>query len=363
MSRVARRHCRPQTVLTITALALAVCGCEQRKNSAADGASTQPAGEVVVYTALDRQFSEPILAEFSRRTGITVRPVFDSESTKTVGLANRIRAEKDRPRCDVFWNNEIVNTIRLQNEGLLQPIAPKAAADYPAQFRDPRSMWFGFAARARVLIVNTQLVPDNQRPRSIRDLADPHWAGRVGIAKPLFGTTATHVACLFAALGEQQADELLAAWKANQIVVTGGNKGAAEAVGAGRLAFALTDTDDALAELDAGRPVAIVLPDQAPGGGDDAPLGTLLLPNTLAVVHGAPNAGNAVRLIEYLLSPEVESRLASGSSGQIPLNVKVTVRSRAMPDVAPQTMRVDFTRAADAFAVAARHVEERFLAP
>lgn len=353
-----RRFC-PRGMLAIAVLVL---GCERPGASTGGSPTTQPAGEVVVYAALDRQFSEPILAEFTRRTGITVRPVFDTESTKTVGLVNRIRAEKDRPRCDVFWSNEIVNTIRLQQEGLLQPVTPAQAADYPPQYRDPNGMWFGFAARARVLIVNTQVVPPDKRPTSIRDLADARWAGRTGIAKPLFGTTATHVACLFAALGEEQAGELLADWKANRIVVTGGNKGAAEAVGAGKLAFALTDTDDALAEIDAGRPVAIVLPDQA-SSVDDPPLGTLLLPNTLAVIRGAPNEGNAVRLIEYLLSPEVESRLADGPSGQIPLNTKVAVRSRAMPEGALQVMRVDFTRAADAFAAAAKHIEAHFLAP
>lgn len=362
MSRLARRHRRTRSVLVASLLTLAMLGCGRREDPTSSGIATQPAGEVVVYAALDRQFAEPILAEFTRRTGIIVQPVFDTESTKTVGLVNRIRAEKDRPRCDVFWNNEIVNTIRLQQEELLQPITPTAAADYPPQYRDPNGMWFGFAARARVLIVNSQLVPFDRRPTSIRDLADSRWAGRTGIAKPLFGTTATHVACLFAALGEQEAGKLLAAWKANHVVITGGNKGAAEAVGAGKLAFALTDTDDALAEVDAGRPVTIVLPDQEPRG-DDPPLGTLLLPNTLAVIRGAPNQGNAVRLIEYLLSPEVETRLARGASGQIPLSTKVTVRSRAMSDDALKTMSVDFARAADAFVPAAKHVEAHFLAP
>ncbi len=354
---------RATLVATVTLLAIHVAGCRQEQAAEqAHRPTTQPAGEVVVYSPLDRQFSEPILEEFSRRTGITVRPVFDTESTKTVGLINRIRAEKERPRCDVLWNNEIVNTIRLQQEGLLEPAAPKAAASFPARFRDPNGHWFGLAARARVLIVNTELVAPDARPRSIRDLADPRWKGRAGVAKPLFGTTATHVACLFATLGEAKAVELLAAWKANAVVVTGGNKGAAEAVGAGTLAFALTDTDDALAELDAGHPVAIVFPDQASAEDADA-LGALFLPNTLALVRGAPHRENALRLIEYLLSPEVEAQLAAGPSGQIPLNPQVQARSRAMPAGAVRVMEVDFSKAADAFAAAAKHVEADFLAP
>ena len=165
---------------------------------AADAGDPQP---VVVYTALDRGFSEPILEAFERKTGIDVKAAYDFESTKTIGLVNRIRAEKNRPRCDVFWNNEIVNTIRLKQEGLLQACNPPEAANYPKQFKDPDGFWYGFAARARVLIVNTKLVKAGTEPKSIFDLTDAKWKSKVGIAKPLFGTTASHVACLFASLG------------------------------------------------------------------------------------------------------------------------------------------------------------------
>ncbi len=344
----------------LTVLASAACERQPR-----DAATTQPAaaGEVVAYVALDRQFSEPILAAFTRETGITVRAVYDAESTKTVGLVNRILAERDRPRCDVFWNNEIVNTLRLQGEGLLQPCQPAGAEEYPPEFRDPEGHWFGFAARARVLLVNNEHVPEGERPTSLRDLADPRWRGKVGIAKPLFGTTASHVACLFAALGEEQAAGLLASWRANDIVVLGGNKSAAEAVGAGRLAFVMTDTDDAIAEIEAGRPVTMIMPDQGDGGPDGAPLGTLLLPNTLGLIRGGPNAAAGLRLIEYLLRPEVEAELARSASAQIPLHPRAGVVSRAGDPARLRIMRVDFTSAAAAFSRAARHVEQHFLSP
>lgn len=323
------------------------CGC---KRAAVE--------EVIVYTALDRQFSEPILAAFTEQTGIHARAVYDTESTKTVGLTNRVIAEAERPRCDVFWNNEILNTLRLKQKGLLQPHRPAEAENYPPQFRDPDGYWYGFAARARVLIVNTDRVPADQMPTSIRDLADPRWKGQAGLAKPLFGTTASHVACLFAALGETEAKSLLASVKANDVQIMSGNKTCAEAVGAGRLAFGLTDTDDAIIEREAGRPVAIVLPDGAAGE-----LGTLLLPNTLALVNGCPHPEAGRKLIEYLLSPEVEQRLAAGPSAQIPLNRRATKGSRAanLADLRPMT--IDFEQAAAAFAPAAAFIEREFLAP
>ena len=215
----------------------ACAGCEK-----GDSSPEVATREVVVYTALDRGFSEPILADFTEMTGIEVRPQYDTESTKTVGLTNRIRAERDRPRCDVFWNNEILNTLQLKSEGLLERCSPSQAANYAEAWKDPEGYWYGFAARARVIIVNTDLVPEGPFPASIYDLADARWKGRTGIAKPLFGTTASHVACLFAAVGPDKATAYLDSLKANDIQIHGGNKGCATAVAAGATAFALTDT-------------------------------------------------------------------------------------------------------------------------
>jgi iron(III) transport system substrate-binding protein len=315
-------------------------------------------GFVVVYTALDKEFSQPILKAFEGRTGLRVLSKYDVEATKTVGLVNAIRAEKDRPRCDVFWNNEIVNTIRLKQEGLLQAFRPKAAEAFPAEFRDPDGTWTGFAARARVLLVNTQLVRTGEEPDAFRSLADPKWKGRAGIARPLFGTTATHVAALFAVLGDAEAQRFLQALRANEVHVLSGNKACALQVAAGRLAFALTDTDDAIIEVERGQPVKIVYPDAGPDG-----IGVLFIPNTLALVRGAPNPDGGKRLIEYLLSPEVEEALARCPSAQIPLNPNVAAMPRVRTPSQVKAMKVSFEDAAKAFARAAERVEAELLKP
>src|SRR5690606_9542611 len=108
---------------------------------------------------------------------------------------------------DLFWNNEILNTLRLERQGLLRAYKAPAAPDYPASMQSPKGLWYGFAARARVLIVNTNQLGEGRRPKSIRDLADAQWYERCAIAKPLFGTTATHAACLFAAWGDEKAQD------------------------------------------------------------------------------------------------------------------------------------------------------------
>jgi iron(III) transport system substrate-binding protein len=67
--------------------------------------------EVIVYVAHDRALSEPILRAFQADTGIQVRAVYDVEANKTVGLTNRLIAEAQSPRADVFWNNEVVRRM------------------------------------------------------------------------------------------------------------------------------------------------------------------------------------------------------------------------------------------------------------
>jgi iron(III) transport system substrate-binding protein len=322
---------------------------------AALGCAPRSAQEVVVYTALDEEFSRPILEEFTRDTGVEVLVVPDVESTKSVGLTQRIMSERRRPRCDVFWNNEIVNTLRLEREGLLAQYDSPAAKSYDQQYRSPRGTWFGFAARARVLVVNTKLVAEVERPTSIHDLTDPKWKDRAGIAKPLAGTTATHAACLFATWGDERAKEFFRAVKANARVMAG-NKQVARAVADGELAFGLTDTDDAIVEIESGRPVAIVFPDQA---GDD-PLGTLLIPNTLSIIKGAQHREAAEKLVEYLLSPAVEEQLAEGPSAQLPLNRNAKRTSRVMSKEPLVQMKVDFRAAAKKWDAAAEFLREEF---
>lgn len=274
--------------------------------------------EVVVYTALDEEYSRTIFDAFTRETGIEVKAKYDTEATKTVGLANAILAERERPRADLFWNNELLHTLRLKREGLLraQPLA--ADKKYDAQTRSADNDWRGFAARARVLIVNTNLVNEARWPDSIQDLTDPQWYDQCGIAKPLFGTTATHAACLFDTWGEERAQAFFTGVK-NNCRILSGNKGVAQKVAAGQLAFGLTDTDDAMIELESGRPVTIIYPDQPKGDEADA-LGTLFIPNTIALVKDSPNPTAGHALAEFLLTSKVECRLVIGKSAQIPLN-------------------------------------------
>jgi iron(III) transport system substrate-binding protein len=302
-----------------------------------DAASNQ----VVVYSALDQEFAEPLLEAYEKKTNIDVIAKFDVESTKTVGLTQLIIAEAARPRSDLFWNNEILNTLRLKNKGLLVPFHPPGESQIPAEFKAGDGTWYGFAARARILLVNTKLIPKEERPTSILDLLSPRWKGQIGLAKPLFGTTATHAACLFAVWGDERAKHFFTDLKANDAQILSGNKQVAQAVSKGQIAFGLTDTDDAMGEIEAGEAVEIVYPDRA-----SDQLGTLYIPNTLAIIKGSPHQQAGEALASYLLSPAVEIALAAGPSAQIPLNSSVHTQLRVETPQTVHAMQVDFEAAA-----------------
>jgi iron(III) transport system substrate-binding protein len=334
---------------------VAVLGVTSGCGGSRDVANGGGPAQVVVYSAQDREFGEPVLRAYGQKMGVEVLPKFDVESSKTVGLANDIIAEKSRPRCDLFWNNEILNTLRLKEQGLLAPFQPSHSGDLPETFKAKDGTWYGFAGRARVLIVNTKLVAEADRPKGIKDLLDPKWKGKIGIAKPLFGTTATQAACLFAAWGDDKAKQFYRDLKANGVQVLSGNKQVATAAGSGQIAFGLTDTDDAMGEVEAGSPVAIIYPDRKP---DE--LGTLFIPNTLAIIKGAPHPEAAHALADYLLSPEIEATLANGPSAQIPLLKSTQASARVETPKTVHAMEVDFEAAAKAWKRTAEFLAEEF---
>lgn len=313
------------------------------------GCSYDPSKRVVVYCAHDREFSEEILEQFKKESGLQVEVTYDTEANKSVGLYQTLIDEAKQPRCDVHWNNEILATIRLQQQGILQPYESPSAAAYPTQFKAKDHTWTAFAARARVLIVNTDKVKQTDFPTSLWNLTEPRWKGQIAMAKPLFGTTATQAACLFQAWGKDKAIDFYRKLHANNVTIVAGNKQVAMGVSAGQFAIGLTDTDDAYEEILEKRPVAMLFPDaDAP---KDSDRGVLYIPNTAAMIKGCRNPEGAKKLIDFLLSPEVERRLAESKSKQIPLNPNVQVGSLE-PVKSPRTARalpVDFAQAADAW--------------
>lgn len=260
-------------------------------------------------------FSEPILKDFERDTGIRVRAVFSTEEAKSTGVMNRLLAEKDNPQADVYWANEPVRAELLEQRGVAATYESPNATGISAAFKDPDHFWTGFSARARVLVVNRGATA---MPRSIADYANPTFRDRAANANPLFGTTTANVAALFTALGDEKAKFLLAGMKSNGVRITSSNGDSADAVASGECDFALVDSADVVNREKQGRPVAMVVPDQQEGE-----IGVLLLPNAALLLKGPPHSEQGRQFVDYLLSTGTEKKLAFADCALIPLHSEV----------------------------------------
>jgi iron(III) transport system substrate-binding protein len=284
--------------------------------------------KVVVYTSVDQVFSEPILKLFEKEMGIRVLPVYDVEAAKTTGLVNRLITEKNRPQADVFWNGEFVQTLLLKENGVLASYRSPNAADIPAQYVDPQGYWTGFSGRARVLLVNTKLVAAADFPKSMFDLLSDKWPGKqIGIAYPVFGSTATEAAALYALLGQEKGRAFYQQLYDRGVRVVDGISVVRNLVSSGRIMMGLVDTDDACGAIKEGSPVAMDFLGQ-----DD--LGTLIIPNTVAMIAGSTHPDEAKAFIDFLLSREVANLLVASGWSHIPLR-PVDTRSNCLinPDV------------------------------
>jgi iron(III) transport system substrate-binding protein len=306
--------------------------------SACRGANPQ-SREVTAYVSADRPFSEPIIQEYQRQSGVRVNVVYDTEETKSTGLANRLLAEKGRPRADVFWSNEPVRTLVLKSRGVLARYQSPAAEGIASTFKDREGYWTGFSARLRVIVYNTNTVKDEEAPRSVFDLADPRWKGKVAIADPRFGSTSFHVAALYAEVGDERADEYFRKLKANDVKIVDGNSVVRDMVARGDVSVGLTDTDDVNVAIEAKQPVAMVLPDR------DG-IGVPVMPNMVSLVAGSPQPDEGKRLIDYLLSPAVERKLANSEAVQIPLHAEVPGPKNIPPISTFKAMTLDYAKAA-----------------
>jgi iron(III) transport system substrate-binding protein len=289
---------------------------------------------VVVYVSEDQVFSEPILKDFERDTGIAVKSVFDTEEAKSTGVMNRLIAEKDNPQADVYWANEPVRAGVLKQRGVSAPYISPASEGIPEQFKDADHHWTGFSARARVILVNSQSA---LKPASVTAYADFSARGRGAIANPLFGTTTAYVAALFTIWGDDRGRAFMNDIKKNETKMTTSNGESADFVASGEANFALVDSDDAVSRKKQGKGIEIIYPDQDANG-----VGILILPNATVLIKGGPNTENGKKLIDYLLSKDTEKKLAFADCAQIPLHsgVETPPEIRRIEDLKP--MRVGY---------------------
>lgn len=242
--------------------------------------------EIVIYTSVDQVYSEPVFKIFEEKTGIKVKALYDVEAQKTTGLAARLEAEKDNPQADVFWNGEFTKTIALMEKDVL-------------------SEYISFGGRARVLLVNTEKINEEDYPKQLNDLlSNKYEPSTIAIARPLFGTTFSQSCALYAQWGDIEGNAFFNQIKENGIRIVEGNSVVRDLVVSGEVIMGLTDTDDAYDAIKKGKPVKMIFLDQGP---ED--MGTLITPNTVGKVKGGSNPSNADVFIDFIKSDEATALL------------------------------------------------------
>lgn len=274
-------------------------------------------GDTVLYSSVDDYLLRDVVGAFRDAGGGPVLVVGDTEATKTVGLAQRLLAERDRPRADVWWSGEPFFTLRLAEQGVFEAYDSPSlhGAGWPAELIGPGSLWTGLARRARVIAFDTRRVGPGEAPTTLGELVR---SGRtLGMARPDAGTTAGHMALLLDRWGADAFGAWLVAARDAGLRQYPGNSGVVRGLASGEIALGLTDSDDVLVAQDQGWPVGMVFetPDTlAPWPST----GAMPIPSTLARVRGGPNPVGAAAFIDYLLSPEGEARIAASASRNVP---------------------------------------------
>lgn len=342
-----------------------------------------PPRTVVLYSSVDDPIVSEVIARFRQEMGIIVEVVGDTEATRTTGLTQRLLAEKNAPRADVWWSSEPLGTVLLAREGVLAPmdsppLDSEKGTPWPPEYKAKDGSWHAFALRARVIGYNSKWVKALRSPRSLRDLSNPDWKGKIGMARPQFGTTRTQMAALVALNGPEAFRAWLESLKGNDLRLYDGNSAVAKAIGMGEIDVGLTDTDDVRAAQSNAWPVAMNFEgvegkvatsqgEESPGGALShaeqaqaarqlASMGPLAIPNTVAVVKGCRHPREAQLLAEYLLSARTEALLAELEQHTQPIRPWLVQEHRQI-DV-PHPLAVDWEKVADALPEAMRICQE-----
>lgn len=328
------------------------------------GRASESGRTVTLYTSVDAYVAQPVVAAYEQQSGVKVTLVTDTEATKTLGLVQRLGAERERPRCDVWWSGEALGTASLASLGLLAKFTPTCITDFggtwPAHVSDQEGRWYGVATRARVTAFNTRRSTAERVAATPAALLASDAGVRIGIARPQFGTTRSHVAALVTLHGEEATRAWLLAM-ARRVRVYEGNSAVVQGLANAEIDVGWTDTDDVWAGQANGWPVDCVF-DAMEEGTAMGGRGPIVMPCTVGVIAGAPHGEEAVNLASFLLSAEAEKLMSRTESRNVPVRVQLA-EELARGDARlrfPPAAALNWNAVADATATGDRLIAEAF---
>jgi iron(III) transport system substrate-binding protein len=261
-------------------------------------------GEVVVYSARSHYGQEPAMDAFTKRTGIQVK-TFGGDSNQ---LYERLRAEGDKSPADVLITVDAGNLWNAARAGLLSRVdSPEIQANVPAHLRDPESRWVGLTVRARTIVYSTARV----KPAALSTyeaLGDPRWKGRLCLRTSTHVYNQSMLATMIKRHGEPRTEAVVRGWIANQPTLINGDTKILEAIAAGQCDVGLVNTYY-LGRILAKTPDFPV----APFWANQQTTGTHVNISGAGVTAHAKKRANAIRLIEFLTSPEAQQMFADAN--------------------------------------------------
>ncbi len=193
----------------VTAISLAGCApAIESTESASETAQSEP---LVVYAGRSEELVQPLIDQFTAETGIEVEVRYAGSAE----LAAQILEEGDNSPADIFFAQDAGALGAVSKAALLksldQSIRDLVAPEYGAK----DGSWIGVSGRVRVLSYNPDTV--TELPKSVFDLANPEYKGRVGIA-PTNASFQAFVTAMRVIEGEAKTLAWLEAMKVNGVV-------------------------------------------------------------------------------------------------------------------------------------------------
>jgi iron(III) transport system substrate-binding protein len=280
---------------------------------AATLAAPARAEDVVVYSS--RHYgNEPAFQAFTKATGIGVK-LFEGGAAE---LLERLRAEGERSPADVLLTVDAGNLWHAARLGLLGPVtSARLDAQVPAHLRDPEHRWFGLTVRARAIMYHARKVTPAELS-TYEALGHPRWKGRLCLRPSSYIYTQSLLAALIKRNGEGPTEALVRGWVANRPTLINSDTKLLEAVAAGQCDVTLAN-HYYLARIlarDPAFPVAPFWPNQDAGG-------THVNISGAGVTVHARNRERAIRLLEFLSSPEAQNLFAD-QNFEYPVNPRVS---------------------------------------
>jgi iron(III) transport system substrate-binding protein len=278
-------------IFGIFAALIPLSGCSKESN------------RLTVYTTVDQVYAEKIFHDFTRKTGISITPVYDTEAAKGVGIEKRLIAEKEAPKADLFWNSEFMRTIRLKKLGILAPSPFRPSSPYKKEgFFDPQGYWFGLGMRQRIIL--STAVQDRKRLENLNlfDIINSTPKGDFAMAFPFAGSTSTHFSALLAQMGSLPFKKVIKEMMERRPVFLSGNSLIADMLVSHTARLGISDSDDLLsAHRDNPSLIGICY--------DQNSRGNFQFFGTLSLIRGAKHVNEAKKFLRFMLNQKTEIKL------------------------------------------------------